>query len=121
MIALITAAARWAEGGFKPTSPAMSRKSQPVFRCPHCLSIRAEQKDLGGTCPSCFEKLAADLQPAYWLTDPHPFQRSQGMGVPLKLLAGLVVGLCVLPAVVPGQMPAPAESQEAMSWLSQRS
>jgi hypothetical protein len=43
------------------------------------------------------------------------------MGVPVKLLAGLVVGLCVLPAVVPGPMPAPAESQEAMSWLSQRS
>ena len=90
----------------------MGRSPQPVYRCPHCLSIKPQHQHLGSECPSCFQPLPQDLQPAYLVTDPHPFRRSkafaaQGMGLSVKLLAGLVLGLCVVPALLPSQFQAP--------------
>ena len=98
----------------------MTYQPQPVFRCPHCLSIRAERKHLGCSCPSCLQPIPAELAPAYWVTNPHPFQRSQGMAVSGKLLAGLLVGLCVIPVLVQGRMPAPMESLQFTSLFSQQ-
>lgn len=103
----------------------MARYPKAVYRCPHCQSIKAQAHHLGGECPSCFQSLPADLQPAYRITDPHPFRRAQsrsasmvpqGMGLPTQLLVGLVLALCVVPAVVPDQLQAP-ESQDLSSLV----
>ena len=71
----------------QPHLPPVALTAQPVSRCPHGLSTRLERKDLGCTCPSCLEMWSADRPPVHWQTIPHPFPHSQGMGVPLKLLA----------------------------------
>lgn len=103
----------------------MARHPQAVYRCPHCQSIKAQSHHLGGECPSCFQSLPEDLQPAYLITNPHPFRRAkarsasrvpQGMGLPNQLLVGLVLALCVVPSFVPDQLQAP-EFQELSSQM----
>ena len=103
----------------------MARHPQAVYRCPHCKSIKAQAHHLGGECPSCFQLLPEDLQPAYLITNPHPFRRAkarssarvpQGMGLPTQLLAGLVLVLCLVPSLVPTQFQAP-EFQELSSQV----
>ena len=103
----------------------MRHHPQAVYRCPHCQSIKAQAHHLGSECPSCFQSLPKDLQPAYLITDSYPFRRArvhpsarvpQGMGLPTQLLAGLVLALCVVPSFVPTQFQAP-EFQELSSQV----
>ncbi|WP_115016819.1 hypothetical protein [Synechococcus sp. UW140] len=100
----------------------MARTPQAIYRCPHCLSIHAQVADLGRTCPSCFKPLPADLAPAYYVTNPNPHRRSairakQGMGVPLKLMAGLVLAVTFLPALGPDPMPSPSSPEEVVTRM----
>ena len=103
----------------------MARHPQAVYRCPHCQSIKAQAHHLGGECPSCLQLLPEDLQPAYLITNPHPFRRAkarssarvpQGMGLPTQRMAGFVLVLCLVPSLVPTQFQAP-ELQELSSQV----
>ncbi|WP_413743724.1 hypothetical protein [Synechococcus sp. MIT S9451] len=101
----------------------MARTPQAIYRCPHCLSIRAQAVDLGGSCPSCFKPLPADLAPAYFVTDPNPHRGSSarsklGMGVPLKLIAGVVLAVSFLPALAPDPMPSPSSPEEMVTLMA---
>lgn len=39
---------------------------KPVYRCPHCLSVKVSSQDLGNKCPSCFKQIPYNLKPSYY-------------------------------------------------------
>ena len=47
----------------------MSTDKKPIYRCPHCLSIKVEQKHFGHECPSCFKQIPVGLTPEYYVTN----------------------------------------------------
>lgn len=47
----------------------MPENRKPVYRCPHCLSIKVSSQDLGNKCPSCFKQIQSDLKPSYYEAD----------------------------------------------------
>lgn len=47
----------------------MGINSRPIYRCPHCLSIKISQDDLGQNCPQCNTLLPPDLKPSYHSRD----------------------------------------------------
>jgi len=69
----------------------MAKRHQPVYRCPHCHSIRISTEDLGGPCPRCDAPLPAELQPAYRIGHPNPFRRQRPRSVDQGMLGSLLV------------------------------
>ena len=65
-----------------------SKKGEPIYRCPSCQSIKVKKYHL--RCPSCFQKLPADLEPAYYATQKDPFKKSSEIGF-FKVIIGLVL------------------------------
>lgn len=51
------------------SSSLMSADKKPTYRCPHCLSIKVEQKHFGHECPSCFKQIPVGLTPEYYVTN----------------------------------------------------